>query len=358
MRVRHIIALLVVATLAYLLLWPTGHVFESYTAPGTQALSVDLAADRTLDGLRRTTTLSEGPEDIAIDSAGAIYTGTADGHIWVLEPGADVWRPIAVTMGRPLGLAFDATQRWLYIADGERGLMRTDREGHLERIVDTAADGRDLGLVDDLAVAPTGEVYLTTASDNWDLDGVTGAALAHDRTGRLFRYDPGDASLSLVADSLLFANGVAVSPDGRYVYVAQTTDYSVLRYRIDGGGAAGGTAERFAERLPGFPDGLNFDDRGRLWVSIVGPRDGRLDAMADYPMLREATYKLPDDFRPAPRYGTTLLALDRDGQVVAHLGGSDDEDAYRGITNAVWRGDTVYVGSLVERAVGWVVVGG
>ena len=356
MRVRYILLLLALAALGYLLLWPTGHDFGAFAPEEAPALSPALAGDTRLDGLRRTATLSEGPEDVALDGRGDVYTGTADGHLYVLARGHDDWRAITLTYGRPLGLAFDPSGRWLYVADGERGLMRTDREGHLERIVDTTADGRDLGLVDDLAVAPDGTVYFTSASDNWALADYEGAALAHDRTGRLFRYTPQTRALEVLADGLAFANGVAVAPDADAVYVAQTTDYSVLRFPLAADGSVG-AAERFAERLPGFPDGLSFDDAGRLWVALVGERDGRLDAMAPYPWLREAVYKLPEGFKPRPKYRASVVALGAGGRIVDRLGSSGDDDAYRGITNAVWRGDTLWVGSLVERSVAWAVIG-
>ena len=355
MRVRYIVLLLVLASLAYLFAWPTGHTFEAFEVAEAAALPPELADDTSLDSLRRTGTVQDGPEDIAVDAGGAVYTGTADGHLYVLEPGAERWRAITLTYGRPLGLAFDPSDRWLYVADAERGLMRTDKQGHLEQIVDTTADGRDLGLVDDLAVGRDGAVYFTSASDNWALADYEGAVLAHDRTGRLLRYRPAAKTLDVLDEGLAFANGVAVAPDGRYVYVAQTTDYSVLRYPIAADGAVG-PAERFAERLPGFPDGLGFDGRGRLWAAIVDERSGLLDALAPYPRLREATHKLPEGFRPLPRYRASLLALDRDGRIVERLGASDGEDAYRGITNVAWRGDTLWVGSLVERSVGWLVV--
>lgn len=352
MRVRHIIVLLGAAALLYLFAWQTGHDFGAFAVAPARPLPRALAADTRLDGLRRTTTLPEGPEDIALDARGDLYTGTADGHLYVLERGSDRWRAITLTYGRPLGLAFGPDDRWLYVADAERGLMRTDKQGHLERIVDTTADGRDLGLVDDLAVGPDGAVYFTSASDNWPLDAYEGAVLAHDRTGRLFRYRPREQTLELLADSLAFANGVALAPGGDAVYVAQTTDYSVLRYPITADGTVG-PAERFAEGLPGFPDGLTFGPRGRLWVALADERDARLDALAAHPLLREAIYKLPEGFGPRPRYRASVIALDTDGRIVDRLGTSGAEDAYRGITNAVWRGDTLWVGSLVERSVAY-----
>ena len=366
MRVRHIVLLLAAAALLYLFALPSARPFERFETAPAEPLPNSLAEDGRLDGLQRLATVGNGPEDIAVDADGHLYTGTADGHLYTLAPGEPSWRPIAITMGRPLGLAFGPQDRWLYIADGTRGLMRTDKEGHLERIVDAYAgpDGDtlpDLGLVDDLDVSPDGVVYFTSASSAWPLEDFEGALLAHDRTGRFYAYDTKTKRLTVVLDDLAFPNGVAVAPDGSAVYVALTAEYAVLRIDLRGRGAP--RAERitsvnlrFAERLPGFPDGLSFDDEGRLWVSLVAPRNDLLDALADYPVLRRAVHRLPEGFRPETDYVGAMVALDERGQVVDYLASSEDADEpYLGITNGVWRGDTLYVGSLVERAVGrWV----
>lgn len=355
MRVRHIVLALAVAALLYLFALPSARPFASYAVEPARELPAGLAADARLDGIRRLTTIGDGPEDIAVDAGGHLYTGTAEGNLWTLAPGREDWRPIAVTYGRPLGLAFGPADRWLYVADARQGLMRTDKEGHLERIVDEY-EGEDLGFVDDLAVAPDGTVYFTSASRVWGYEDVEGAILAHDRTGRLYAYDPVAQQLSVVLDSLAFPNGVAVAPDGSAVYVALTSEYAVLRLAL---GETDGAprAERFAEGLTGFPDGLDFDGRGRLWVSLARPRDAVLDGLAEYPLLRRAVYRLPEGFKPRPRVGTAMVALGPDGDVVDYLGASADaREPYVAIANGVWRGDTLYVGSLVERSVGWVVV--
>ena len=356
MRVRHIVLLLAAAALLYLFALPGARSYEAYIVEPPAPPPEALATDARLDELRRFTTIADGPEDVAVDAGGDLYTGTADGTLWTLPADAQMgdWRPVTLTYGRPLGLAFGPADRWLYVADAERGLMRTDKRGHLERIVDEY-DGRDLGLVDDLDVSPEGVVYFTSATTAYGLDDYEGALLAHDRTGRLYAYDTRTRRLSVVLDGLAFPNGVAVAPDGSAVYVALTADYAVLRVPLGGDGAP--RAERFAERLPGFPDGLSFDTRGRLWVSLVAPRSSALDALAGRPVLRRALYRVPEGFKPRPDPESSLVALDGEGRVVDRLGFSGEmserDKPYRSITNAVWRGDTLYVGSLTERAVGY-----
>ena len=345
MRVRHILALLAAGSLLYLLLWPTGGTFEAFTYPDPPAWEGPLAVDEALRDLPATAEVGEGPEDVAVAADGTLYTGIADGHIMLLEPGAKEWRPLTLTYGRPLGLAFSPDERWLYVADAERGLMRTDRAGHLERLVDTLG-GEDLGLVDDLAVGADGHVYFTTASTRHAWDESRDAMLEHHGTGKLLRYDPVTRRLDLLIDDLQFANGVALVPDGSAVLVAATGGYRVLRYGLRGRDSARVTV--FADNLPGFPDGLDYDPRGRLWVSIPNRRNALLERLGPRPFMREVVYRLPEQFKPQPeRYGL-VLALDAQGRIVESL--HDPTGDLAAVTNFVWAGpDTAYAATLVGR---------
>ena len=349
MRVRHIVLLLGALALAYLLAWPTGRHFRADTAAAPLPPTGPLAPNDALDDLPSLGTVGEGPEDVAVAADGRIYTGIADGHVMVLDPDAPDWRPLTVTYGRPLGLALSPDERFLYIADAEAGLLRADRQGHLELLVDTLPDGRDLGLVDDLAVHPaTGQVFFTSATEEFGLDGIRAAALEHHATGRLLRYDPRTRRTDVLADGLHFANGVAISPDGAAVLVAETTAYRIRRYGLAGADSA--RLSTWAEGLPGFPDGLNYDDRGLLWASIVSPRSELLDDLLPRPRLREIVYRLPASFVPEPPRWAYALALDADGRPAGSLQGGGRDDLAM-VTNTVWRGDTAYFATLTGRRI-------
>lgn len=347
MRVRYIVLLLILGTLAYLLLWPTGLDFPNASFAEAPALSGNLQANEKLNDLATLGTVGDGPEDIAVTADGTVYTGVSNGTLFKKSPTAKEWQAITVTYGRPLGLAFDPVEKWLYIADAINGLMRTDKAGHLERLIDTL-NGQDLGLVDDLAVAENGIVYFTTATTEWDWDEANDAILVANPTGKLLRYTVRSKQLDVLIDDLAFANGVALTPDGSAVLVAETGAYRIKRYGLVGRDS--GRVTTFAENLPGFPDGLNYDQQGKLWVSLPSPRIAMADKLSGKPFLREVVYKLPEQFKPQPiRYGF-LVALNTDGAIIESLHGPDGK--YALMTNVVWRGDTAYIGSLIERSIG------
>lgn len=68
-------------------------------------------------------------------------------------------------------------------------------------------------------------------------------------SGRLLRYDPATGSTHVLARHLMFANGVALSPDQDFVVVAESFRMRLQRYNIKGPKA--GTLEQFGPILPG-----------------------------------------------------------------------------------------------------------
>ncbi len=68
-----------------------------------------------------------------------------------------------------------------------------------------------------------------------------------------------------MADSLVFANGVALDEASGMLYVAETMGDRVLRFRMD---PAGTLSERTEALQVSGPDNLELDDQGRLWVAL------------------------------------------------------------------------------------------
>ncbi|PRQ54849.1 putative strictosidine synthase [Rosa chinensis] len=67
------------------------------------------------------------------------------------------------------------------------------------------------------------------------------------------RYDPWTKNVTVLRDDLSFANGVALSKDGDFVLVTQTTAKNILRYWLRGPRA--NTVDIFFQ-LRGAPDNI------------------------------------------------------------------------------------------------------
>src|SRR5574341_813433 len=111
------------ALLAWLLFWPVPIEPKAWTAPPAPKLEGPYAPN---DALARVEWLGKGqvrgPEATAVDAAGRVHTGAADGRILRLDPASGALETVASTGGRPLGLAFgpDGT---LYVCDAVKGLL-------------------------------------------------------------------------------------------------------------------------------------------------------------------------------------------------------------------------------------------
>jgi gluconolactonase len=95
--------------------------------------------------------------------------------------------------------------------------------------------------------------------------------------GRVF-YIAAGGTITLVADNLHNANGLAVSADGHTLYVVETEENRLLQFKI--GEAASLTERRIFVNLndlthhvgPIWPDGVKIDSAGNLYIG-QSPRD-------------------------------------------------------------------------------------
>lgn len=329
----------VAALLGYLLAWPIPISPQAWTPPPAPGLSVGAIA-----GLTVLPVPDEATEDVAIGPDGALYTGGESGKVWRLGPDRQA-KPFADTHGRPLGMAFSPSGD-LVVADTRRGLLSISRTGTVRLLAD-AAGGRRFGLTDDLAVGPDGKVYFTDASDRpWAANDYRSEIFEHAPNGRLLMYDPATKKTALLVDRMYFPNGVAVSPVGDYVLVAETISYRVVRHWLKGPRA--GTQDVFANNLPGFPDGLSASPTGGYWVALVSPRVALLDTLLPHPQVRKVVARIPPALVHQPKRFTAVLRLDAQGHITRTLH-DPAHQPYTDVTNAVEHGPHLYLGSLVEH---------
>lgn len=319
-----------------------------------------------------------GPEDVAIDQQGCHYTGVESGDILRRCPNQDQWQVLFNTGGRPLGLSFDHQQR-LVIADSGRGLLRwepqlkstnplpdgiktnntTDMtvnnqafkatDSTLTVLVDQY-QSQPLKLVNDVDIGPDGTLYFSDSSQHWalgqyQLDGLEGRP-----SGRLFAYQESTNKLTLLADNLWFANGVAVSQDGTSVLVVETYAHRVNRVSLKGSDM--GQRESFIKHLPGYPDGIARDDDGSYWLAIYSARHPILERVSAIPMIKNLIAKIPLSWLPRPIQSGFINHYSADGVLLASYqdrGGV--VKAY--ITSVQPAADGIYFGRLHQANIGF-----
>ncbi len=348
------ISVIIIAVILYFLVWPVPIDPVAWEAPPNPGYTGAFLVNDRLKGIETFEIAgNHGPEDIAVDEQGRIYTTSHEGIIVRLNADCSNAQNWVDTKGRPLGIDFDAKGN-LIVADAFRGLISISPDGSISELA-TKADNVLIGLADDVDVAADGKIYFSDASTKFrakEWGGPYEAArldlMEHGGHGRLLVYDPATGVATTLLDGLNFANGVAVSHDQNYVLVNDMGEYRVIRYWV--AGPKKGTFETLIGSLPSFPDNISTGHEGRYWIAFVSPRNSLVDKLADKPFMRKVIQRLPNFMRPkAVAYGH-IIAIDDNGNVLADL--QDPDGSYPINTGVTETKDFIYVGSLVAPALG------
>ncbi|WP_322012143.1 SMP-30/gluconolactonase/LRE family protein [Paraburkholderia sp. J12] len=198
------------------------------------------------------------------------------------------------------GLCFPEAPRWregrLWFSDFyRRQVLRTDMLGIVEVVADVPANPSGLGWRPDgslLVVSmndcrvlrarrgdlqtyadlapwvpgPCNDMLVESSGRAWVGNfGFNLYAGEEPRGTDLLCIEP-DGSVRVAARDLLFPNGMALTPDGRRLIVAETFGERITVFDVD----ASGTLSRrrvFADLAGRYPDGLCLDAEGAVWVA-------------------------------------------------------------------------------------------
>lgn len=152
---------------------------------------------------------------------------------------------------------------------GARRIVKLNKDASITPYI-TQYDGKRLNSPNDMAYHPDGSLYFTDPPYGLP-KGDEDPAKDLPYSG-IFRFS--DGKVQLVNSDLSRPNGVAVSPDGRVLYVANSGPKMLwMRYEV----AQDGTlrngrvlANVTDDNGAGPPDGLKVDEQGNVWASGPG----------------------------------------------------------------------------------------
>jgi gluconolactonase len=218
------------------------------------AFAQDPRADR-IEWIARDYTYAKGP---AWSKDGyLVFSDTPADRILRWQPGhpREVLREGAAG---PAGNAFDAQGRLYTCETRARRVIRMERNGKIEALAESW-EGKRLNAPNDLAVSRSGHVYFTDpafgeSSDRRELDfyGVY--------------HIPPKGPMKLVAKPAGRPNGIALSPNGRVLYVGNADEHNIRAYDLDRDGDASNERVLVAG-IADVPGGIAVDEKGNLYVA-------------------------------------------------------------------------------------------
>ena len=174
------------------------------------------------------------------------------------------------------GIAVDGKGGLVMADSGNRCIARLDLASGRRTVLVDRFEGKRFNSPNDVAVAADGAIWFTDPP--YGLADAEKSALRELDFNGVYRLAP-DGRLTLVDRSQHRPNGLALSPDGRNLYLALSDEArpQILVYRLgaDGLPADGWTLFHDAtpqarQGLPGLPDGLKVDRDGRVFASAPG----------------------------------------------------------------------------------------
>lgn len=169
------------------------------------------------------------------------------------------------------GNTLDREGRLISCSHGARAVLRTEPDGTITTLVDSH-QGKRLNSPNDVVVKSDGTIWFTDPPYGI-LSDYEGYKSDQEQEGCfVYRFDPADGALSVVADGFAKPNGLAFSPDESVLYVSDTgqshdSDWPthIRQFHVDG--ARLSDAGVFADIDSGLPDGFRLDSEGNIWTS-------------------------------------------------------------------------------------------
>ena len=159
------------------------------------------------------------------------------------------------------GNTFDDKGRLYSCESHTRRVTRTDKKGNIEVLAERF-EGKRFNAPNDIVVSKSGHVYFTDPAFGNQADG-----REMDFYG-VYHITP-KGEVSVFAKPKGRPNGIAMSPNGRILYVANSDEKNVRAYDLGRDGTPAN--ERVVvSNVDGVPDGMRVDEKGNLYVTANG----------------------------------------------------------------------------------------
>ncbi|WP_267427956.1 SMP-30/gluconolactonase/LRE family protein [Methylobacterium sp. GC_Met_2] len=169
------------------------------------------------------------------------------------------------------GHARDRQGRLLSCSHRARRIHRTELDGSITGLVERY-QGRRLNSPNDVVCKSDGTIWFSDPPYGIQTD-YEGGKQEAELPAAVYRFDPRDGSLRVVADDFQGPNGLCFSPDERRLYIVETglqfapdPVQHVRAFDVAEDGSLSGGDVLF-KIAPGNADGIRCDEHGNIWSS-------------------------------------------------------------------------------------------
>ncbi|MCP1659482.1 SMP-30/gluconolactonase/LRE family protein [Neisseria perflava] len=167
------------------------------------------------------------------------------------------------------GIARDKQGRILTCEHLGRRVTRTEYDGSITVLADRY-NGKPLNSPNDIIVRSDGSIWFTDPP--FGLNGhYEGQKATAEQPDGVYRIEPDTGNLVRVLDNLLMPNGLAFSPDEKYLYIIgryknTPKQRHLFRYDVGVDGSLRNQTKIFSGNPNGTLDGIAVDEDGNIWA--------------------------------------------------------------------------------------------
>lgn len=214
------------------------------------------------------------PECVTVAEDGNLFCGGENGQLYSILDHGGTAEQISQRGGLILGICVNGNGT-IYACDASGGEVYALRTDGTVNVVSRGTSSRPMKIPNFPVLDRDGKLYVSD-SGSWPEGG-----------GCIFLIRPDGRTTVWSEAAHHFTNGLAINPGGDYLYVAESLLPGVSRIPIREDGTSG--EAEIVVLLPGtVPDGLAFDEAGRLYISCYRPDrvyrlelDGQLTIVVD-----------------------------------------------------------------------------
>jgi gluconolactonase len=201
--------------------------------------------------------LVDHAEDVAVEPDGTVWCGGEEGQMYRGRLDGEPAQ-IASLPGRVYGLALAGDGGAYCCVVGEPSGLFHVSPGGVTKLVSGGAPDRACVFPNQPVLLGDGTILLTDSGE-WGAD-----------DGCIFRLTREGETTVAKASGCRYPNGLAISPDGSRLAVVESTRPGIVLFQLGAGGEIG-EPEIVVDLPETVPDGIAYDERGRMLVGCWAP---------------------------------------------------------------------------------------